>query len=861
MKRVPLVDRSRPASLAPRVPRSYRVADGIGQQTDSLENLITGLGTAADKTTGASFVFNEMNKQQLEMAFRSDWIARKCITIPAADATRQWRSWKSDAKDIEVIEDVEKKLKLQSKLRSVMTKARLYGGAALLLGVDQGVDMARPLEMEKVGKDSLEFIHVLTKWELSAGELEYDIASENYGCPKYYTRASGDGSKIDPSRIIKFVGNEVPDPMQTMGWGDSILNVVQDAVVAAGLTCASGAQLVQETKMDVVYIPELTEALSNKDYESRLTKRFGLANQTKSLYNIMLLDAEEKWERITANFAGLPDVLKLYLMVASGAVDIPATRFLGQSPAGLSATGESDTRNYYDHVKAEQTTVYGVAMEPLDEILIRSSTGTKNPEDVGYEWNPLWQMSDDQKSTIMTQKANAFKVDHDTGLLPSEVLRDARINQLIEDGTYPGLEQILDDYGPLEPIDDNPEPGAVIGPDGKPISPTDPKHPANQPPKLGPDGKPLPPQPGPPKPIGDMARRVRLADPKNRKYQKMMDGVLRTLYVSRRVLNAGEIIKWAKAQGIPSLMPASELHVTICYTRTPIDWALTGEAWGQDEDGNMKIRPGGMRALQKFGNAVVLCFNSSDLAWRHCSLSNVAGATWDYAEYQPHVTLSYIGTEGEPFELEGIEAYQGAIELGPEVFEEANGNPMIADANGNPFFDNGTNPFSDYNENHDPANGEFTAGGGGGGAKEAEKSKEGKIKAGAKAARDAVKKVMTKEGAKAAIKAAVGKVNDNKLALINGAVQAAAYHGAGIDYGPDIENAIHHEIDHLATNAKIAYGMAKDYVQKSAQALVAYARGAKKATDSAFTADADDPAIVAFQNVIKACKAYKAKEE
>lgn len=860
MKRVPLVDRSRPSSLAPRVPRSYRVADGIGQQTDSLENLITGLGTAADKTTGVSFIFNEMSRQQLEMAFRSDWIARKCITIPAADATRQWRSWRSDGGDIEAIETLEKKTKLQSKLRTAITKARLYGGAALLIGVDQGVDMSRPLELEKVGKDSLEFIHVLTRWELSAGELEYDIASDNYGAPKYYTRAAGDGSRIDPSRIIKFAGNEVPDPLQTMGWGDSILNVVHDAVIAAGLTCASGAQLVQETKMDVVYIPELTEALSNRDYESRLTKRFGLANQTKSLYNIMLLDAEEKWERITANFAGLPDVLKLYLLVACGAVDIPATRFLGQSPSGLSATGESDTRNYYDHVKAEQTTVYGVAMGPLDEILIRSATGTKDPGSITSEWNPLWQMGEEQRSTIIVQRANAFKIDHDTGLIPSEVLRDARINQLIEDGTYPGLEQILDDYGPLDPIDDNPEPGAVIGPDGKPISPTDPAHPANQPklgpdgkPLLGPDGKPLPAAPAKkPSPIGDMASRVRRASTKNRKYQKMMDGVLRTLYVSRRVLNAGEIIKWAKAQGIPSLMPASELHVTICYTRTPVDWALTGEAWGQDEDGNMKIRPGGMRALQKFGNAVVLCFNSSDLAWRHCSLSNVSGATWDYAEYQPHVTLAYIGTEDEPFELEGIEAYQGAIELGPEVFEEANGNPMIADANGNPY-------WADYNENHDPANGEFTAGGGGGGAKG---EKEGKIKAGAKAARDAVKKVMTKEGAKAAIKAAVGKVNDNKLALINGAVQAAAYHGAGIDYGPDIENAIHHEIDHFATNAKVAYGQAKEYVQKGAQAVKDYVKkisGAKK--DAAAFNDADDPVIAALDNVLKACKAYKPKEE
>jgi len=40
------------------------------------------------------------------------------------------------------------------------------------------------------------------------------------------------------------------------------------------------------------------------------------------------------------------------MQLASGAADIPMTRLLGQSPAGMNATGDGDMRNYYDRIEA-----------------------------------------------------------------------------------------------------------------------------------------------------------------------------------------------------------------------------------------------------------------------------------------------------------------------------------------------------------------------------------------------------------------------------------------------------------------------------------------------------------------------------
>src|SRR3990167_5554768 len=45
-----------------------------------------------------------------------------------------------------------------------------------------------------------------------------------------------------------------------------------------------------------------------------------------------------------------------------------------------------------------------------------------------------------------------------------------------------------------------------------------------------------------------------------------------SLYVHRPVLNAEEIITWANAQGFTTTLPAEAMHVTIAFSREPVDW-------------------------------------------------------------------------------------------------------------------------------------------------------------------------------------------------------------------------------------------------------------------------------------------------
>ena len=114
------------------------------------------------------------------------------------------------------------------------------------------------------------------------------------------------------------------------------------------------------------------------------------------------------------------------------------------SPAGLNATGESDLINYYDRIHSDQELRLTPALEKLDIALQRSALG-KFDEDIFYEWRPLWQMTEEAKANMAKVKADQAAVDAATGLVPFEALVHGRCNQLVEDGTYPGLEAGLEE--------------------------------------------------------------------------------------------------------------------------------------------------------------------------------------------------------------------------------------------------------------------------------------------------------------------------------------------------------------------------------------------------------------------------------
>ncbi|MGO4560987.1 DUF2213 domain-containing protein [Rhizobiales bacterium 3FA27D7] len=140
----------------------------------------------------------------------------------------------------------------------------------------------------------------------------------------------------------------------------------------------------------------------------------------------------------------------------------------------------------------------------------------------------------------------------------------------------------------------------------------------------------------------------------------------RPLYVRRSLLNTREFLAWAILQGFDETLKADDLHVTVAYSNEPVDW----DRFKPRENTAVAIL--GPRSVEELGDkgAVCLLFQSDELAERHRTFED-GGASWDWPQYRPHVTITYFGAG---VDLTKVAPYDGPLEFGPEVFEEIDDN-------------------------------------------------------------------------------------------------------------------------------------------------------------------------------------------
>jgi len=159
----------------------------------------------------------------------------------------------------------------------------------------------------------------------------------------------------------------------------------------------------------------------------------------------LLMDIADKYEQKSASFTTLPDLMDRFMQMVSAAASIPMTLLFGMSPGGLNASGDSDTRGYYDRVKVLQTLKLTPATAILDECLLRSALGSRPPE-IFYNWRPLWQPTIKERAETGKIIADTFKVVYDMDVVPEEAIAKSLVNSLTESGLAPGLEINVAEY-------------------------------------------------------------------------------------------------------------------------------------------------------------------------------------------------------------------------------------------------------------------------------------------------------------------------------------------------------------------------------------------------------------------------------
>lgn len=109
--------------------------------------------------------------------------------------------------------------------------------------------------------------------------------------------------------------------------------------------------------------------------------------------------------------------------------------------------------------------------------------------------------------------------------------------------------------------------------------------------------------------------------------------------------------------GLNNPISPEELHATVCYSRNPIHVV--------PQVGNKIISVHGIveNLKTETGDYVILRLDSPHLVKRHEQLKKL-GATHDFDDYLPHISLSYDDEITEPFELDIL------IEMTHEYVEE-----------------------------------------------------------------------------------------------------------------------------------------------------------------------------------------------
>jgi hypothetical protein len=639
---------------------------------DGLANLYSRLGTGADRNTQSIYSVPMIPQQQIEAAYRSSWLARKVHDLPPFEMTREGRRWGATKEQIEALEAYETRVGLWPKLCEAITVARLHGGGAIIAGVRAGgsADPTKPLDVTRVGKDGLRYLFVVSKSQLSAPNgMEQDPESDFYRQPAMYQiEGRGGGNiQIHPSRVFPFKGKPLPPGMLTMSawdqfWGDPLLVSIKSAIDNAETSQAAVATILHEMKQDVITIPGLTEQIGTEESENLIAARVEAVARFKSMFNALLLDGgddegngKEEWETRQLSFAQHPELLRAFLGVVAGAADIPVTRLMGESPGGMNSTGKGEQDDFDRMIGAQQGFEIRPNLQRLDEILIRAALGTRPPEIV-WKFSALRPVDESQAAEIENKEADSVTKIASSALVPSVALAKAVQNRMVESGRWPGLDKALEEAEAAGKL-----PPKVAGEEDNGAEPKpEPVLPAANDNTLQQKAEAL-------QKRGTVTRDQAIA--------LIADAAPRPLYVRRNLTNGAEFIAWAKAQGFETTLPADDLHVTIAYSRQPVDWIKAGsDSWGGDDDGNLRIVPGGARLVEPLGDkgAIVLLFASSRLTWRHEDIKREAGASNDYDEYQPHVTITYKKPEG--LDLRNVEPYRGALEFGPEIFEEITDN-------------------------------------------------------------------------------------------------------------------------------------------------------------------------------------------
>lgn len=414
---------------------------------DAFQNFSLNLGLGTNNALSQSqYGFYPITRVRtlLDWIHRGSWLGGIAIDLLADDMTRGG----VEILTVEKPEDVEKmqqgltRLRIWNEVSDNVKWSQLYGGSIAVLLID-GQDPSTPLRIETVGRNKFKGLTVFDRWmiepDLQRLVTEY---GPHLGLPEFY-KVNSDapafrGQRIHYSRCMRLEGVRLPYWQRVMEnlWGLSVFERLYDRMIAFDSATVGASQLVYKSFIRTYKIDGLQEAATAAgDALVGISKRVELMRKYQSIEGITLLDSTDDFTtHESSGFTGIADILVHFAEQISGALQIPLVRLLGQSPAGLNSTGESDLRTYYDNILKRQESDLREGMNLVLRVLAQS-LGIKLPDNFNFNFVPLWQMDQTEKTDV-ADKASRFILETEAAGLVSPRTALQELRQLSKQTGY-----------------------------------------------------------------------------------------------------------------------------------------------------------------------------------------------------------------------------------------------------------------------------------------------------------------------------------------------------------------------------------------------------------------------------------------
>lgn len=416
---------------------------------DGYVNLLNKYGTKQDNSEAYKFerepVIPDM---QLTGLYEGNGLFSKIIDTPAEEALKHGfdlnlKSNEMNAFVDEALDDLE----WDEKATTAIKWARLYGGALIVMLIDDGRGLEEPVDWEHIRS-----IDELRVYERSIVQPDYaSLYQQDYGGkgvgnrvskfgqPEYYYVSSIYGSfKVHESRCLVFRNGVLPEQTSNatyLFWGMPEYVRIRRALRETVTAHTDSVKLLERSVQAIYSMKGLASLLTTDDGENQVLKRLQLVDTSRGLLNSIAIDSEgEQYDFKTFQFSGVKDVIDATCNMLSALTNIPQTILFGRSPAGMNATGDSDFESYYNFVEKIQRLMLKRNLRTLLDVVFRAgiaSGDVAEEPDYKLEFKPLWSLSDTEQAAVDQTKAQTALVKAQTAqayvdmqaLDPTEVRR------------------------------------------------------------------------------------------------------------------------------------------------------------------------------------------------------------------------------------------------------------------------------------------------------------------------------------------------------------------------------------------------------------------------------------------------------